>query len=345
MATEFSLIHWIRERSGHAAPQSLLKNIGDDAAVFDPAFAVSLVVTTDLLLEGIHFRREWTSPSFLGRKAAAVNVSDLAAMGAQPYACLLALALPEDCTGSFFEDLMNGFLDGCRHWGMPLIGGDLSRSSQVVLNVTAIGYVEKGTALYRSSGLPGDEVCLIGSVGHSRMGLEYLRRNEPARLPELRTEEELQDWAGNPALFEILTAHVLPVPKIQEGVWLRQQGLANAMIDISDGLAADLLHIARESGCSVELEASRIPLPPAHDLGLFSDASPDLLDFALNGGEDYALAFTLPSTQLSTLTDRYPSGFSPFRPIGQLKTGEPGLLLITDGKAEPYFPRGFDHFR
>jgi thiamine-monophosphate kinase len=342
MTTEFSLIHWIRGTCTGSAPRSLLKNIGDDAAVLDPCFAASLAVTTDLLLEDVHFRRSWTSPSFLGRKAAAVNLSDLAAMGTKPYACLLALALPEECTGSFFEKLMQGFLKCCSHWGMPLIGGDLSRASKILLNVTAIGYTEEGHAAYRSSGLPGDILCLVGNLGLSRMGLEYLRRTSPEGLADLTSEEGLRRWAGSQAVFEILRAHLLPVPRVREGVWLRQQRLVNAMIDVSDGLAADLLHIARESGCRIELDASRIPLPPAAVLEL--DA-PDLLDYALNGGEDYSLAFTVSAGQAAELANKYPAGFAPFHTIGRLQAGQPGLLLLADGRAEPYEPRGFDHFR
>jgi thiamine-monophosphate kinase len=345
MTTEFSLIQWIRGRAG--TPRSLLMNIGDDAAVFDPSFASSLAVTTDLLLEDVHFHRSWTSPRFLGKKAVAVNVSDLAAMGVKPYACLLALALPENCTGPFFQELMQGFFESCSRWGMPLIGGDLSRSSKVMLSVTAFGYGEEGTAAYRSSGLPGDTVCLIGNVGLSRMGLEYIHQSSRTGLAEVSSDEALLHWAGNQNIFECLKAHLLPVPKIREGVWLREKGLVHAMIDISDGLAADLLHIARESGCSLELDADRIPIPAAagRELAAVTGHFPELLDYALNGGEDYALAFTLSTDQMTQLADNYPSGFQAFQPIGRLKAGQPGLFLRTGGETRAYQPRGFDHFQ
>ncbi len=298
-----------------------------------------MVLTTDMLLENVHFRRRWTSPYFLGRKCLAVNLSDLAAVGARPAACLLALALPADLRGEYFRSFIHGFLEEARYWNLCLAGGDLSRSTFIQVTVTALGSVEKGQPLYRSSAREADSVFVVGSLGLSRLGLEMLSREDPAQLWEINTEEALADWAGDPFRHRCLKAYFLPYPQVQVGAWLQENDLASAMIDVSDGLASDLAHLARESGLLAELEVDQIPLPEE-----LADEK-TVLKTVLDGGEDYALLFTASEEQLQRLHRSYPAAFPSYTLIGKMKKGDPGVYLLKGGKRKQYEPQGFDHFQ
>lgn len=277
---------------------------------------------------------------FLGQKSCRVNVSDLAAMGARPYACLLGLALPKELTGEYFEQLVTGFLTDCRRFKMPLVGGDLSRSDRVVVSVTALGFVDSGMPIRRSGAQPDDHVLLIGKVGHSRLGLEYLERESRTGLAEIDSEERLREWASTPSLFEWLKAHFLPEIHLEPAIWIREQGLANALIDVSDGLGHDLLHILAESGLSGEISVERLPFPlGVGDIGTARE-------YALNGGEDYALLLTVSDDQLEELTRYYPEKYPPFIIIGRLYSGPAVLNLATeDGQLAVYTSEGFSHFK
>ncbi len=331
--SELDLIRWIRSQET-SSPPSLTQGIGDDCATFDPAFAKSMALTSDLLVEDVHFRRRWVHPYFLGRKSLLVNLSDLAAMGANPYSSLLSLALPTELTDEYFQYFMAGFLEEARRWNAPLVGGDLARSSRVHVAVTVLGYVTKGSFVYRSTAQEGDLVALVGDVGLSRLGLQILRDENPEELGEIASEEDLSSWAADSFRLRCLRAHLLPQPQIEVGLWLRHNRLANAMIDVSDGLAADLLQVSRESDLKAELDAARIPL--------LKDMT---LETALEGGEDYALLFTSSKEQVDRLARSYPKGFPPYRLIGKLKRGPSSLHLVQGEERTPYQPEGFDHFR
>lgn len=336
--SEFNLIEWIR-RNSQQFPASLLKSIGDDCAVFDPGFARALAVTADVLAENVHFRREWISPSFLGRKSLAVTLSDLAATGARPYACLLALSVPAGTTTEYFHAFMEGFLEETQRWNTPVIGGDLSASGLIHVSVTAWGWISTGNPIYRSGAREQDRIVLAGDVGLSRLGLEAISQEGSAELSTISDDKALADWADDPFRFRCLKAHLLPEPRIEIGVWLQEHQLANAMIDISDGLMSDLLHVARESRLAAELDVHCLPVPAeVADRKL-------ALDVTLNGGEDYALLFTVSAEQLEHLRSSYPSQFPAFRVIGRMTKGEPSVYLVQQGTREKYEPRGFDHFR
>ena len=337
-STELDLIAWIRQQA-QSFQSSIVQQIGDDCAAFDASSARTWVVTTDMLVEEVHFRRRWISPYFLGRKSLLVNLSDLAAMGAQPYACLLGLALPGDLTGDYFHSLMGGFLEEGRRWKTPVVGGDLSRSDAIHLSVTVWGYVNSGEPVYRSKARSGDRVVLVGETGFARLGLEILYKEDPHELGQVASEKALAVWAEEEFRYRCLKAHFLPEPLIEVGAWLRENGLANAMIDVSDGLAADLLHMARESRLAAHLEVSQLILPSPFE------NSEIALSSALDGGEDYALLFASSDEQLQRLQVCYPSHFPAYRVIGGLREGKPQLDLIQpDGKIS-YEPQGFDHFR
>ena len=334
---EQDLTQWIEERP-QKLPSSMIKHIGDDCAVFDLRSHSKLAVTADMLLEDIHFRRRWVSPYFLGRKSLLVNLSDLAAVGAQPYACLLALALPGDLTESYFNSFMKGFLEEGARWGAPLIGGDLSQSASIFVAVTAWGSFQTGRPLLRSEAQDGDILVLIGEVGLSRLGLEILRREDFSELWKIESEDSLAHWAGDDFRNRCLIAHLLPQSLVHVGTWLCEKRVVNAMIDVSDGLGSDLLQIARQSQLAAEIEVDQLPLPD-RKIGEI-----DPLDAALNGGEDYALLFATSEKQLDRLNSEYRTDFPPYRVIGHLYSGEPGLYLKRGKKRERYEPRGFDHF-
>jgi len=339
LPSEIDLIELIRAfPQDH--PASIDRSIGDDCAVFDTSLLRQLVVTSDLLLEDVHFRRDWISPFFLGRKSCLVNVSDLAAMGARPYACLLGLGMPKDLAGEFFREFARGFLYECSRLKMPLIGGDLSRNRSFVVSVTAWGIVDSGAAIYRSGAQLGDHVLLIGKTGSSRLGLEYLEEQQPNGLSEVSSEEQLRDWCDGPDQYEWLSAHFLPEIHLEPALWIREKGLANSMIDVSDGLGHDLLHILTESKLSCEVQMERLPCPT----GIESLA--EAREYALNGGEDYALLLTVSDRQLRDLELHYPKEFTPYSLIGRVYPGPVALYLSTEGgRRSRYNSEGFNHFK
>ena len=328
--TESELIRWIRSQKQDDSP-FVLMGVGDDCAVFDPALQSRLVVSTDVLVEGIHFRRRWMHPYFLGRKALLVNLSDLAAMGAMPSACLLTLTLPPDLTGGFFRSFMEGFLEEVRRWGTPLVGGDLSRGPSVHVGVTIWGHLEAGEPVYRSTAGAGDAVVVVGDVGFSAAGLNLLKREDPTELATIGTEEELRAWAGDAFRWRCLKAHFIPEPQVRTGDWLRRNGYASAMIDVSDGLSIDLQRLTNASRLRFEPD-SRIPLEPGLTASMSGEAT-------LAGGEDYALLAAVPGNRLERLAAEYPGHLPEWRQIGFLREAGGDTGNTTSPAA------GYDHFR
>lgn len=335
--TECELIHWLRDQEQETSP-FVLKGIGDDCAILDPSKMSSLAVSTDVLVEEIHFRRRWMHPYFLGRKALLVNLSDLAAVGAVPCACLLTLTLPPDLTGNFFRSFMKGFLEEVKRWKTPLVGGDLSRGPCVQVGVTIWGHLDQQNPVYRSTAKPGDSIILIGELGFSSAGLNLLTREDPLELASIDTEDDLATWAVDPLRLRCLKAHFLPRPQIEAGLWFRQNQLANAMIDVSDGLSTDLLRLAQASQLVAKIEKERLPLTP--DL----TSSGYNRDPALRGGEDYALLVAIPENQVQSLKVNYPDHLPDWCRIGKLIRG---TTKEEVGFQNPnsQMNTGFDHFK
>ena len=336
MPSEAGLIRWIQEHA-EVYSEDILESIGDDCAILAMSSGRDLAITTDILAESVHFERRWCSAYCLGRKSLAVNLSDLAAMGAQPLACLLNLSLPRDLPGAYFREFMGGFLEECSRWSCSLIGGDLSVSHSIQVAVTALGTSPSERLLRRSGAKPGDLIVVAGRLGLSRLGLEMLANAQPSALRGVSSEGEFRRVAGEGLRFECLRALLLPEPLVHVGVWLGRQGLANSMIDVSDGLSTDLMHIAMSSGVRAVLD-----WPALESLALaFEDLS---VDNVLNGGEDYALLFTCSTAQFERLETLYPPEFPrPIR-VGELLVGPPGLSLRREKSLEVYEPKGYDHF-
>ncbi|HXK59890.1 MAG TPA: thiamine-phosphate kinase [Acidobacteriota bacterium] len=313
--------------------------IGDDCAVLAPPAGNELTVTTDMLVEGIDFRRSWMPPAFLGWKSLAVSLSDLAAMGAQPIGCLLALALPPALTDRYFDEFIEGFLRASELWSAPLAGGDLSASEIVSVTVTAFGTVPAGQAIRRRGAVPGDLVVVVGDLGLSRLGLELLEMERLLLAEKLTQPEELDNWAQSDRKARALRAHLLPRPLLSVGAWVRENRLAHAMIDVSDGLLADLQHILEESQTAAELDVESLSrLRPRTDTIMD-------LDFVLNGGEDYALLLALTPEQFEIMTEQHPAEFPDFSAIGRIVEGPPSVYLTEEGQKKRYPMRGFEHFR
>jgi thiamine-monophosphate kinase len=315
---EFGFIRRIQQRAGSAV--HLLQGIGDDCAVQHQQSGQQLLTSTDLLIEGVHFDRRWTSMEHLGRKAAAVNLSDIAAMGGTPQSLFLAVGCPEEVSLSDLEQLLDGFLAEIAAYGAILAGGDSCRSpGPLFLSVTVQGVVEAGAAVFRHGARPGDSIYVSGTLGDSALALQLL-------LEEQKPSAEL------------LARHHRPQARIELGQQLGKLRLASAMLDISDGLLGDLEHILEASSVGAELDLTALPLSSSFSSRLATD--PQLLDLALAGGEDYELLFTSPQPGLAE--DRRLS--TPVTRIGTVRTGSGVRILQADGALYQCQRGGFDHF-
>lgn len=325
---EDELTTWLGERLG---PGHLL---GDDAAVLPPAAPGSRrVATVDSQIAGIHYPPD-LDVRLAARRLLAVNLSDLAAMGAEPGHALLALSGP---VGLDRKRYFEGLLAGCAEWGVTLAGGDLARTSEeVVASLTLLGELPKGrVALRRNAAQPGHGLWVSGALGESAAGRELLMRGATveAQRGEWRVglppdlPAELAE-AGNRAVWR----HLTPTPELDLGRRLAESGAAGAVMDLSDGLGADLPRLCRASGVGAEIEAGALPFPPSFaDLCAWLGVEP--LEMALGGGEDYCLLITLPPDAPA------PRGCTR---IGSVRSGS-DIVLLMDGQSQPLPATGWDH--
>ena len=276
---EFGLIAAIRALL--PAGRAQIVGIGDDAAVIR-APDRRVVATTDLLVEGRHFRREWSGAFDIGAKAAAENLADIAAMGAVPTALLVGLAAPGDLAVAWAEDLTRGLADECARAGASVAGGDVSSADAIMLAVTALGDLAGREPVTRGGALAGDRLAVAGRLGRSAAGLALLEAGmTPAPEP-----------GGAAELAGLVASHRRPRPPYDAGPEAADLG-ATSMIDISDGLVADLRHVAEASGVLIDIDTGRLPGDPAlRSAAAVLDA--DWLSWMLSGGEDHALAATFP---------------------------------------------------
>jgi thiamine-monophosphate kinase len=325
---ELELLRQIRERVGKGAGVAL--GIGDDCALLRIRAGEEIAVTTDLNIDGRHFRVGWHPPEAVGHRTLTRGISDLAAMGARPVASFVSLGLPKELVRAgrrgqraWVSRFYDGMLAlGARH-KTTLAGGDLAESPVALADIVLAGAVPRGQALLRTGARAGDQIYVTGSLGGSAAGLR--------KLTELALQASRISMAGVrvPARWTaLLKAHLYPEPRLAQGEWLRRRGLAAAAIDLSDGLSTDLAHICEESGVGAEVDGAAIPL------GLGAT-----LEQALHGGEDYELLFTArPGV-------RVPGTIAgvPVTRIGRIVRGQMARLLV-DGKSRPLEPRGWQHF-
>jgi thiamine-monophosphate kinase len=331
MYDEFELIEKIA--AAFPTPEGLTLGIGDDCAILDPGRFD--LVTTDTLVEGVHFRRDWMTPQDIGYKALAVSLSDIAAMGGGPGAFFLNLTLGPDDDKVFVDGLIEGMLEASQKlspdgFEVSVGGGDLTRTSgPTVITITLMGEASPAGPVTRSGALPGDRIAVLGPVGLSEAGLRILRGDVDL------------DPADFPALIE---AYRRPVPRVHEGALLGLFGVPSALIDVSDGLAQDMWHILKRSGMGASIETHNLPRHP--ELVKFCEQTGlDILDFLLAGGEDFELIVVSPPARMTKLWDlarRY--GWDVYD-IGEIRSSTEGLrILAPDGTPiTRQFP-GFRHF-
>jgi thiamine-monophosphate kinase len=318
--SEFELIGKYFARLG-AERADVRIGVGDDGAVVMPPASREMVVVTDTLVEGVHFPPG--SPAIsIGHRAFAVNLSDIAAMGAEPAWALLALSLPRP-DEEWLAHFARAAGDLCRRHGVALVGGDTTRGPLTV-TVTIIGIAPIGVALERKGGQPGDAVFVTGSPGDAAAGLAL----EQGRL-----------HVSDPMSAQILRDRFLfPTPRCEVGVALR--GLASACIDVSDGLGGDLEKLCAASGCGAEVDAAALPVSESL-LGAVGRES--AREYALTGGDDYELLFTVPLARLGAITNAIARGLGPVTRIGSLVAGN-GVRVSARGGVMQFSGAGFDHF-
>jgi thiamine-monophosphate kinase len=318
---EFGLIERIRQIMG--AEFGILKTgIGDDCAVFESPSGNDLLFTTDALVEGVHFDMAWTPAEALGWKALAVNLSDIAAMGGEAVGAVISIALPETWTVERVEGFYRGIRECSVRFACPIAGGDTVKSmGQAFISIAVLGRALKHPIL-RSGSKPGDLVCVTGSLGGSRTGWESLSA-DPGR----------QDFPDSIQHF------LRPIPRMEEARILVEKINPTSLIDISDGLSSELIHLCQASETGCVLREADVPVTAearrwAERQALFAPA------FAMDSGEEYELLFTIPSESVGLLT-----GLSfAITVIGEMTNPETGMLVVTNDGTRPLSAKGWDHF-
>ena len=321
---EFEIIAELFAPLARQAPGAL--GLTDDAAIIDVAPGRQLVVTTDTVIAGIHFR-DGDPPDMVARKALRVNLSDLAAKGARPIGFLQALALNPSIDDGYLEKYAAGLAQDVETFAVPLLGGDTtSGPGPFSITITAFGEVEKGRVLLRSGGRRGDILCVSGTIGDGALGLACL--NSALHLPAGLAEA-------------VVARYRIPEPRLALGQALGN--VASACLDISDGLAADFGHLCRTSGLAATIDCEKIPLSPAARAAVSLDGQ--WWDTILGGGDDYELAFAVPPEQLPALKVLSDALKVPLTPIGTLSDAEDsiGVKVLSGGVAMNISRPGYRH--
>lgn len=327
---EFNLIDRI-STAFSSEDKDLLIGIGDDCAVFTKGDKKMSLLTSDMLVEGIHFDLDFTTPFHLGAKSVAVNISDVAAMGGKPRWFLLSLALPGHMDVSFIDDFCAGAAQLANKFGVKLIGGDTVASpDKIIISITLVGEEDGTDPIRRDGASEGDQIFLTGTVGDSGAGLSLLRGG---------TSRD----SNNKSHVELIMRHISPTPRIKESEFIASRKIATSMIDVSDGLLQDLTHICRGSGVKGKIWLDRVPLS-----GSFRVAAEELDledDFPLSCGEDYELLFTVPLERVESL-DLLEKEFScKVTHIGEIASGE-GIALYDSFNNEIECRHyGYEHFK
>jgi thiamine-monophosphate kinase len=322
---EFGLITQIRAWMTAKDP-SLIKTIGEDVAVIDKG-REALLITTDILIEDIHFERSWTDPYRLGKKALSVNLSDIAAMGGTPRYFLISLGLPKQLPLSFVSSLYRGLKEVAQHFRVDLIGGDTSLSQKIVINICLLGRGRKKRLLFRSGAKVGDDLFVSGTLGDASLGLKILQK---------------EGLRGKPK--GLIEKHLSPHPRMELGQILATSRMATAMIDVSDGLLIDASHLLEESRRGARIWEDRIPLSRLYRKWI-SFYSKESQPMALYGGEDYELLFSAPPGMRKKMKGLSLSLNIPLTCIGKILPAKDGFTLVRKN-GEEYAPHrlGHDHF-
>ena len=326
---ERALIARIRARVPHTHPD-LLIGIGDDAAMLRPARNRAEIVTTDMLVEDVHFRREWSSPHDIGAKAILVNISDLDAMGAEPRVATLSLALPADMPLDDFDALIDGVADAAASARVAIAGGNLTRSpGPLVIDVTAIGAVHARKVLRRDGAREGDEIYVTGTLGAGAAGFRWLERHG---IPD-----------PSDAAWPAVRRACRPAPPIGAGKTLARTGASRAAIDLSDGLADGLRRLCEGSGTGMRIDTSALPVDPSAR-AVFASLDLDPVEASIAGGDDYELLFTVSPRHRGRFRGAVRVLGTGVTRIGVVTAGT-GVVLATPDGDRPLPSSGFDHFQ
>ncbi len=326
---EFGLIKRL-SRGAVVRKENIIRSIGDDAAVFRAYPEEVILFTTDMLVERIHFLKKATSGYNLGYKSLAVNLSDIAAMGGNAREAFCSIAIPKAVDIEFVENIYEGMKTLAAEFNVNLLGGDTTSSKiDLIINVSVIGSAPENEILYRNRAQCGDKIFTTGFLGESRAGCFLITNDIQACFKGCET---------------LKASHFLPRPYLKEGKFLARQKGVHAAIDISDGLSSDLEHILEESGKGAQIFADTIPI--SQDLKNFCrQFSFDPVQFALSGGEDYALLFTVSSDNAEKVKKNYEKIFPrPIYELGVITETNNMELVFSDGTVQQILPKGWDHF-
>jgi thiamine-monophosphate kinase len=329
MKGEFEFINALRAKYKSGNLSSNVKiGIGDDCAVIKQNNKTDLVISTDLLVEDVDFRLAWTKPEYIGHKALAVSLSDVAAMGAQPLWALVSIGVPANIWQSaFVERFYQGWFGLAKKFNVDLVGGDVSRTpDKIVIDSIVAGEVKRNQAILRSGAQVGDLIFVTGKLGGAAGGLKLFESG--SRLNTAESEFELN----------LLQRQLFPDPQIAVGDILSKNNLATAMIDLSDGLSSDLTHLCIASKVGAEIKADKIPIDD--NLTSIPELSNDAFSLSLSGGEDFELLFTVNSKNEKKLEELLGNVSC----IGKIKDKPDEITLLKDSGAVLLLPEGFRHF-
>jgi thiamine-monophosphate kinase len=329
---EFGLIEAIKRKSFGKFP-SVLIGIGDDAAALKVAASSIMLATTDMLLEDVHFDLAYTDFYSLGWKSAAVNLSDIAAMGGTPRFCLSSLGIPSTVSVEQITDFYRGLNAVLHKHKTALVGGDTCASrGGLAVNVVMLGEIGKKRAVTRAGARPGDHIFVTGTLGDSAAGLELLKGRVTGHGARGKEAHDARHSA-------LIQRHLRPVPRVNEGMAIARSGCATSMIDISDGLSSDLGHICEQSRVGARLIAGSIPLSRSFK-GSRAVLQNTPLDYVMSGGEDYELLFTVPPAKIKNMKDLNIHTTE----IGVITRSRNLLLIDEDQREKKLRLTGFDHF-
>ncbi|HKU74435.1 MAG TPA: thiamine-phosphate kinase [Pyrinomonadaceae bacterium] len=333
--SEFDFIDALRQRAG-ASGHALVAGIGDDAAVLRNTPGKETVITADLLVEDIDFRRTTTPPYLLGHKALAVSLSDIAAMGARPLWSMVSIGVPEDVWQTdFVERLYDGLFDLANRYGVQLIGGDTSRTNErIVIDSIVSGECSAGMAVMRSGASAGDQIFVTGSLGAAAAGLRLIERG--AHLAEQNLADD-----DSQKLDHVLLRQLRPEPRVGWGIVLGEERLATSMIDLSDGLSSDLNRLCSASKVGALIDSALLPVDD-RVTELCGRRALDPLQLALHGGEDFELLFTVKPGDVSRLPKKV-DGVE-IKRIGEITDVSQGVKISEGARVWELKPGGWIHF-
>jgi thiamine-monophosphate kinase len=325
---EFGLI--ARLTADLPRPSDVALGVGDDAAVLDIGGEDLLVATCDAQVEDTHFRLRNIDPYDLGRRVLAVNLSDIAAMGARPRFILISLLLPPTLDATILDGIYAGLREEAARFGVMIVGGNVARNAErLIIDITLLGTGRRGQLLQRNNAQPGDVIMITGNLGSAAAALLVLE------------DQQLASKFTSESLAEVLAAQRTPIPRVEVGQWLARHNVTTG-IDISDGLAADLSHICKTSGVGASIQAESLPiLPEVVTIAKLAGREPQ--DLALYGGEDYELLFTVSADHADRIAhELFAATGVKVTAIGSIDQGN-ALILIHEGKPSPLLSAGWDH--